>query len=330
MTVIVASALCSWEIYLRIKGRAISYDNNEPLWADKRSMVYEASDKSIVFIGSSRIKYDLDIPTWQKKTGIQAIQLAIQGSTPRTILDDLANDAHFKGRLIVDVTDFIFFTNVPFFNVEPNKFLKYYHNHTIAQQASFYLNYVLESNFVFLDNKNLSLNAQLDALQIPSRPGVFMMPTFPVDFDLNTFDRQSYMANSFVKSTDKQNQVKAVWQFLGRGMQGPPMPEAELTGIFESVKKATDKIKARGGDVLFVRTPSSGELLAGENKGFPKEKYWDRLLSTTGCKGIHFTDYTDINHFACPEFSHLAPADAVIYTENLIQILANEKAWIVK
>ncbi len=326
--IIVLAATISWEIYLRNKGTVISYDNNAALWADKRKMVYEPSDKAIVFIGSSRIKYDLDIATWQAATGIHAIQLAMQGSTPRSTLDDLSNDKNFKGRLIVDVTEFIFFSNAASFNRKPDKFLKYFSKQTLAEKASFYVNKFAESKLVFLDNENLSLNAQLDALQIPSRAGVFMMPTFPINFDKETFDRQSYMTNSFVNDSTQQNKVKDIWQFLRKGAsKEPPMTDTALTAIFESVKTATDKIKARGGDVLFIRTPSSGGLLQGENMGFPKEKYWNRLLNVTNCKGIHFSDYEAINHFICPEFSHLKIEDAVTYTQNLIQILKTEKGW---
>jgi len=35
--------------------------------------------------------------------------LAIEGSCPRPILEDLANDQNFKGKLIVDVTEGLFF-----------------------------------------------------------------------------------------------------------------------------------------------------------------------------------------------------------------------------
>lgn len=326
--VIVLTVVTAWELTLRHQGYVTDYDNSPALWANERAKVYQGADKSVVFIGASRIKYGLDIPTFENTTGLSVVQLAIEGSTCRTILDDLANDVNFKGRLIVDVTELIIFSNSPFFFKKPTENLKYYHKHTPAEQASFYVNNFLESQFVFLDKDNLSLNAQLNALEIPSRKGVFMMPTFPADFDRGTFARQSYMANSFVNDTTKQQQVQAIWEFLGKGLgQGAPMPDAELNAIFESIKTATDKIKARGGDVIFVRTPCSG-LSLGELKGFPREKYWERLLNYTHCQGIHFTDYTATNHFICPEFSHLKPTDAVIYTQSLIQTLDKDKGWV--
>src|SRR5882672_1892755 len=99
-----------WEVYLRSKGVTISYDNGKELWADKRAMVYEPSDKTTVFIGSSRIKYDLDIDTWQKETGRHAVQLALEGSTPVPVLTDLGNDPRFHGRVVVDVTEVTFYS----------------------------------------------------------------------------------------------------------------------------------------------------------------------------------------------------------------------------
>src|SRR5580698_6435492 len=105
---VVLALVVSWEIYLRQK-ISVDFDDDEALWADKRGMVYEPSDKATVFIGSSRIKFDLDIPTWQNLTGDHAIQLANVGSSPRPVLEDLANDKNFKGKLIIDVTEGLFF-----------------------------------------------------------------------------------------------------------------------------------------------------------------------------------------------------------------------------
>src|SRR5688500_11566285 len=97
LTVIITVA--GWEIYLRQTGHRISYDDGPEEWSQKRDMVYRKN--ATVFIGSSRIKYDLDIDTWRKLTGEDAVQLAMEGTSPRPILKHLADDPDFKGRLIV-------------------------------------------------------------------------------------------------------------------------------------------------------------------------------------------------------------------------------------
>jgi len=321
-------AMISWEIHLRNDDLKISYDDNDALWASKRAMVYEPADQATVFIGSSRIKYDLDIPTWETITGNHAIQLANVGSSPRPVLQDLANDTNFKGKLIVDVTEgLFFFPGDAFYDTRTHKKIAYYHNITPTQRASFQIDRVLESSFLFLDQDNYSINAMLDnARLLPPRPGVFPGVYFPMQFEQVSFGRQSYMTPRFVADTSLQNRVTAIWMMFGSMNKTPPASGSTLDSILNLVKSHTDKIRARGGQVLFVRTPSSGPAKEGEGKGFPKEKYWDRLIASTGCPGIYYSDYPAIANFVCPEWSHLKPADAVIYTQNLIKIL-EEKGW---
>ena len=320
-------AMLSWEIHLRNKGNKISYDDNEALWSDKRAMVYEPSDKAIVFAGSSRIKYDLDIPTWVELTRKKAIQLSNVGSSPRLVLKDLANDENFKGKLIVDVTEDVFFSNVAFYDWRTKKKIAYYKDRTPTERFSFQVDHLLESQFVFLDQDNFSMNAMLDNMRIPSRPGIFPGLYFPMGFSLVNFERQSYMSPEFVSDTNQQNIVKGIWAYGMHRKDESQMPADQLDVIFNSVKSDIDKIRSRGGDVLFVRPPSSGLYREAELKGFPRAAYWDRLLTFTGCKGIHYSDYPATADLICPEWSHLSPAGAVTYTRSLVKALKEEKSW---
>lgn len=329
MLVIVVTVVASYEIYLRNSGANIAYDDGPALWSDIRAQVYAPKEEQVVFIGSSRIKYDLDIPTWEAQTGLKAVQLAIVGSCPRPMLEDLANDPDFKGRLVIDVTEPLFFSDLPPYMENPGKNIKYFHDRSLSQQASFELNKVLESQLVFLDKDNFSLNAQLDAMQLESRKGTYSMPIFPRDFQRTEADRQTYMTSGFVADSNQVNTVRGVWAKLLGGPHGPPMTDAQINAVAVSVKKCTDKIKKRGGEVIFVRTPSSGPFLMGETMGFPRAKYWDKLLQVTGCDGIHYADFPATAGFQCPEFSHLSRPDAVLFTQAFVDIL-DQKGWNVK
>jgi len=318
--------IVSWEVHLRNSEVTISYDDNEALWADKRALVYEPANLTTVFIGSSRIKYDLDIPTWEALTGKKAVQLANVGSSPRAVLTDLANDPNFKGNLIVDVTEGMFFSERAIYDGRTAKKIQYYKDRTPTQRFSFQVNHVLESQFVFLDQDNFSINAMLDEMQMPSRPGVQGGHYFPREFGQVSFERQTYMTPEFVVDTNLQNQVKRVWA-SGIKMGYAPITPERMTEIFNSVKSDVDKIKNRGGKVLFVRTPSSGPFKDAEFAGFPRTVYWDRLLKLTDCPGIYFTDYPETSNFICPEWSHLKPSDALVYTKSLVKTLKEEKRW---
>jgi hypothetical protein len=324
--ILIVISVASWEFYLRNKGYFISYDDGESLWSHNCGEVDQPSDQATVFIGSSRIKYDLDIPTWEKIAGENAVQLAMEGNSPRPVLTDLANNPNFKGKLIIDVTEGLFFSSSPGYNNQAGKNIEYSQKITPAEKASLKIDHLLESQLVFLDKNFFSFNALLKKLPVHDRPGIYGGPDFPWEFDRNTFKRQSYMSSSFVADTVLQNKVRNIWFACIRASGEPPASGTKLDSILLSVKTDCDKIKARGGQIIFVRTPSSGPFVAGEKKAFPREVYWDKLLTVTNCPGIHFEDYPAIAHFQCPEFSHLKPADAVVFTWNFINII-QEKGW---
>jgi hypothetical protein len=323
--IIVLAFLICWEGYLRYKGVPFDYDDGPELWSNSRAMVYEPADKTTVFIGSSRIKYDLDIPTWESLTGNHAIQLAMVGSNPRPFLRDLASDTNFKGKLMIDVTEGLFFGKGAVGS--PNEGVEYYKKRTPAQRASFELDHVLESQLVFLNRGFFSLTSLLNNLNLKNRDSVITAAVFPVGFRSITFERQNKMTDEFLADTNQQVQVKNIWAFNRKNNRIKPLTGKALDTIINSVKADIDKIRARGGDVIFLRTPSSGTYLIFEKKNYPRNEYWDKLLTITGCRGIHFTDYPVIDQLSCPEYSHLSPKDAVIYTQNLVSILKKEKVW---
>jgi hypothetical protein len=322
MVFLLVAVIGSWEIYLRQKGVSIAYDDGGPMWSDKRALVYDNPDKADVFIGSSRIKYDLDVDTWEQLTGRRAIQLSLEGHSPVAFLQDLADDPRFRGKLIVDVTELLYFSDAPPFSAQAVKDVKYYKTQTPAQRASFFVDHGLESQFVFLDERFLSLNALLDNIGIPNRPGVMGDPKFPIEFWRQQFSRQTKMAPRFLTDTVLQRQVTDVWSFfLDLGAKTPPPKVDPVPGIIQKSKEAVDKIRARGGEVVFIRTPSSGKFWAVEQLAFPRTKFFDPLVAATGCQGYFFTDYPGLAKYVPVEWSHLSPEGAVGFTKELIKVL---------
>jgi hypothetical protein len=324
--ILVLVSFTGWELYLRSTLATGAYDDTSGLWANIRKRATLPKEKATVFIGSSRIKYDLDQPTWKALTGETPVQLAIEGATPIPVLKDLAGDTDFKGKLVIDVTEILFFSNAPPIVSEPVKHIQYFHNETPSEKFSFAVNKYTDGNLCFLDKDYYSLNAMLEKLEVPSRKEVFVFPWFPPDFDRTDYDRQSRMTDRFLQDTAQQHRVQWIWKYLGdHALSGPPKEE-QLTAFLTQLKQYTDKIKARGGEVVFVRTPSSGPFLQGENMAYPKEQYWNRILAVTGCQGFHFEDDAATAHMQCPEFSHLKPADAAFYTSALVKQL-QQKGW---
>jgi hypothetical protein len=328
--VLVIGFIVCWEYYWRSQGFTTTHNDDKVLWATRRKEIYSSPERTTVFTGGSRIKFDLDIPTWEKITGDEAVQLALVATPARLILRDLANDKNFKGKVVVDVTEPQFFTLDSMRREKSSReALEYYYGETPAQRTSAFINYPLESNLVFLEEGKFSLNVFLNDLKIPNRPGVFALPSFPKHFGLTTYERQTFMSKRFLSDPQLQNIQRGHWNRLivSNMDKGPKLDGEPLELFLAQIKKSIDKIKSRGGQVIFVRPPSSGEFLAAEKKVYSRDQYWEKLLAYTNCTGIHFEDYPETAEMICPEDSHLSSIDAVTYTEHLVKVLKNEKGW---
>jgi len=326
--VLVIGFIVCWELYWKQQGFGITYNDDKNLWAYTRGFAVQPTEQSTVFIGSSRIKFDLDIPTWEKNTGTKAVQLAIGGSSPIPVLENLASDEHFKGRIIIDVTEGLFFS-MPGSGQEKwaQESIEQFKKQTPSQKASFAINRSLESKFVFLEESMFGLTQLLADREIKNRAGVFSFPIFPKKFETNDIGRQSRIPEVFMRDTSMQRTVKNIWITFRMTDTTFKMGKDTLQIILARVKKAADKIKSRGGQLIFVRTPSSGDVWKAEEYVFKRNEYWDRLLSYTNIPGIHFMDFPSINNFICPEWSHLSQTDAISFTKNFITIL-EKHGWV--
>jgi hypothetical protein len=327
--VVALCALVALESYWRGRGFEPTHNDDKILWSTKRKEVYRSPSEGTVFIGGSRIKFDLDVSTWEKLTGEKAIQLAIVGTPPRLILRDLANDEKFKGKLIIDVAEaqFFSFSDSSRRDRLAREALEYHYDETPAQRMSASINHFLESKLVFLEEGKFSLNPLLNKLVDQNRPGVIGNPAVftPLEFGVVNFGRQTQITPMFLADPKVQEQQKAFWM---RGIKAAaPIKGDTLQAFLSQMKNAIDKIRSRGGEVVFVRPPSDGPYIEMERRLYPREKYWDYLLDYTNTPGIHFQDYPGTANLICAEWSHLSVEGAAAYTSQLVSILEKDMGW---
>ena len=71
-------------------------------------------------------------------------------------------------------------------------------------------------------------------------------------------------------------------------------------------KAAVAKIRARGGEVVFVRPPSAPRLRVNEEAQVPRAKGWDVLVAQHPQRlGFHADDLPLAQNLTLPEWSHL-------------------------
>ena len=265
VVVVLAFAL-SYELYWRSRGLTISYNDDKVLWARHRRQVYMPSDRATILLGSSRIKFDIDIATWKEETGEKAIQLSLPGTPPHLILHHLANDVNFKGKAIIDIMELQFFAiDRERREKSAREAIEYFDNETPAQKAGAFINHMLESKIVFLEEGLFGLTRLLDDFHLPNRAGINGAPDVIKEFRTLSFERQGFLTPIFLFDTLLQKRQMDNRKKSGSLSIRPTLQGESLDELFRSLGMSISKIRKRGGEVIFIRPPSSGEEWKIEN-----------------------------------------------------------------
>jgi len=316
-------AAVAWELRARALGYAPDLNDTSDLWADRREAV---QPDSVVLVGDSRMLFDMDLGVLEQGLGRRPVQLALVGSCAYPILENLANDESFHGTVIASLVPAMWLAPPP---APPYKnsvrALKRYHERTVAQRAGHHLGMLLEEHIAFMKQDDLTLEQLLKDVNVPSRALYHAPPRLPPYFATIERDRQTRMIPAAARPGPLQDRVKNGWIPL---FTPPPMPAHTPKFVFEQIAQATEarfgqtaaavqKIRARGGHVVFVRFPHSGALKELEDKATPRDGIWARLMQETGAPNIYYSDYPELI-YDCPEWSHLSAPDATEFSQRLV------------
>lgn len=104
--------------------------------------------------------------------------------------------------------------------------------------------------------------------------------------------------------------------------------EARLAAaLADELKPLYRALKARGGELVMVRMPTTGEHWTLDQAAFPRERFWNAIGPATGVPTIHFADYPELSRFECPDLSHLDAEDAPEFSRALARIIREKTGW---
>jgi hypothetical protein len=324
---IVLAGLTAWELRMRALGlRAGDLDDSPSHWAVERGKLEHGAHDGVVIVGSSRILFDTDLAVWREMTGRLPVQLALPGTSPRPYLASVAEDSSFAGLVICDVTPEMFFS--PFVGALPQfvGLQDSWRDESPSERFGHRLNLRLQRVFAFLDSE-YSLFRLIERIVIENDRMGPDGPYYDVWKLSEAFDNRQYFLWHRVEQPGYlQEHARAAWGPFGN--ERPPLKDEHIDAAIADVVASVKRIRARGGEVVFVRPPSDGPFLERENRSAPRAKTWDRLLRETGTTGIHFEDHADMRGLEVPEWSHLSRRSAADFTRAYVGVLMESVGWL--
>lgn len=312
--VVMLLLILGWEMWVRSEWVTPSYRNSDGLWAQHRRLIDNTdAGKGWVFIGSSRVLFDLQIDVWEELDGKKPLQLALEGTAPVSIMEDLAEDEDFTGQLIVGVAPGLFFSG---FEARRSA-LKRYKKETPTQWFGQQISMLIEPWFAFYDD-DYGLSTLLKRQNWPKRDGVRSRIAVRKLSNMR-HDRNNRMWDRVYQDPEYNELAKTIWS---QGWQ--PLAERSKERQERTLKNrekqlnraviAAKKLIAKGAQVIFVQMPYDGHYAKSENDIAPRDQTWDKLIEQSGAIGIHFQDHPEMQGYDLPEWSHMTGEEADRFT----------------
>lgn len=310
---LVMALVAGWECTLRSLGHRPTVVDDRALWAVQRDRVYSrGGEKALVLLGDCRMQLD-SVPQVlaERFPGHRVVQLAVEQTSPVATLRDLAADERFDG-VVVCAFDARLLCEDLWDTQQP--YVDYYHTkYTLNEKLNRRLSAAFQQRLTIL-HPELRLDDIIVHLATTGH--------LPSPYYIETHADRSRLADYSGVDIAAHRQFtigRDHWLCAGRALPNSVKWLEDAMRLEPWVRA----IQARGGDVIFMQFPTTGEHLRYDQYMFPKAEYWDAFAARIPASCIHFLDVPELADFTCPDLSHLDRTDAPRFTRELANVLAN-------
>ena len=301
-----AGALLAVEDHWRAAGFEPTVTDGPALWGHHRQAADRLSPDGVALVGSSRMQVGFHPATFRRMfPGREVVNVSMSGNMPGGVLEDLANDPDFRGTVVCDLVAG---------HLYPEQFEA---GRELAAQGraagpggrwSAYFAALAQSRLACLQ-PNVGWRVVLDKWLDGREPSVSYRRVLadrsrPTDYASLPEKTRNRVRRSRVKKT--LSKTHALRDFK------------EWRKHAVALGELVAKIRGRGGDVAFVRFPTTAEHWDSTAVSYPREQFWDRLRRYTGARTVHFRDLPETRDLTCPDTSHLDAADTPVFTEAVL------------
>lgn len=305
-------SLFAIELSLRAIGRTTKLLDSDMLWSQFRHDVYTRDgEKALVVVGSSRFQLGLDGAALAAAfPDYRVVNLSRGGRFSFEVLRDLCLDEAFDGLILCDASvdmmmpvaderrsgrEMVAFYRRFRTELMPERRLEDFlkrkvHEYLVSIDESMMLRNLIETRFEVL-------------------------PSF------GSMNKERFVDAYYLDSLDEEQLVERRRDRARFSHARLLEPEEFRAKIVTEVARSVSTLQKRGGDVVFVRMPTTGEVLRKQSEAYPRSLYYDVMVMSSGATSVHFANYPELSRFECPDDSHIDATDKTEFTRALCSII---------
>jgi len=323
-----------FEFNIRQTGWQPSTLDSKLLWASERTRASEVGENLLLLVGTSRIQLSIDTNYIRKATQFEPVQLAIDGSSYRPVLENVAKDDRIRGTVIVAIT--ARHLKKPSKSTRSSQWVANYENRKKQSQEPFR---VINNHIKSIMDSYMVTRVE-GAKPITTISALAFKPHSAGNYHTTHADRSRDVDYSKVKMPDFY--VSRLKRHFGKSLTEPtatfskvlltyqkainnlePQNGVNFTSNLASLLELVNRIETRGGRVFLVRFPTDKLIWDIDEAIAPKEIFWKEIASSHP-RTIHFLDWPSLSRYNLPDGSHLDKRDKTAFTKALVHII---KKW---
>ncbi len=320
------AAAAAMELRLDALGYQPTARDSQERWQAARARAARLGERALILVGASRFQLGLDLDVLRRETGLEPVQLALDGSGGEPILEGLANDPAIRGTVLVEYYDHTVGARGGVAEHMQRQYgksadrLRFWKQPAERVEARLTA-WLHERLRAYSDGANPLASLRWRILPAAeARQYLVTRPDRSRLADYARVDMPDFYYRRVARTLGEEIDVKAPGieaQLAQRIAALAPADDAGFRQAAREVGRLAEKIRARGGQVIFIAMPSSGLVREIEARRYPREKFWDRFVAESGLPGIHSRHETDLRGYDCPDGSHLDVRDRGRYTAAL-------------
>lgn len=329
-----AAFVAAMELRLAARGFRPTVVDSEALWLKQRERAAALGSRALILVGASRIQLDIDLDVLRRRTGLEPVQLAIDGSSFVPVLRSLADDPRVCGTIVVDFAENV--VGDPARRDAADIYAADYARLPVGATVPDYA----WSEALLTDFVRDHLRSYADGARPLTSLLLRILPAGATPQYLVTLPDRSRLAD-YAKVPMPGFYYARVMRNMGQEVEPKPGMtwndlDAELRRRIGELQPAdarafeqgasrilgmADRIAARGGRVLFVLMPRGGLVAAADDRFFPRTVFWDRFAARSSYPAVSYADVPALRDFGLPDGSHLDFRDRPRFTNSLVDAL---------